>query len=130
MPQEASGQYLLMAYLDIVVRQVGGDQFSEVNSGEGRLDLIVVHKGLRHIIETKIWRGQALYEEAIAQARGQELRKVRSLASIYFARELLIASRLDPSSAISIAEAACEGISDPDILWLLAHLRRFAERLR
>ena len=67
MPQEATGQYLLMAYLDIVVRQIGGAHFTEVNSGEGRLDLIVVHQGRRYIIETKIWRGQALYEEGLTQ---------------------------------------------------------------
>ncbi len=67
MPQEATGQYLLMAYLDIVVRQIGGAAFTEVNSGEGRLDLIVVLKGQRTIIETKIWRGQALYEEGLIQ---------------------------------------------------------------
>ena len=67
MPQEATGQYLLMAYLDIVVRQIGGAHFTEVNSGEGRLDLIVVHQGRRYIIETKIWRGQALYEEGVTQ---------------------------------------------------------------
>lgn len=79
MPQEATGQYLLMAYLDIVVRQIGADQFSEVNSGEGRLDLIVVHQGIRHIIETKIWRGQALFEEGLNQladylaSEGQEV---------------------------------------------------------
>jgi len=28
MPQEATGQYLLMAYLDLVVRQLGGDLFT------------------------------------------------------------------------------------------------------
>ena len=67
MPQEATGQYLLMAYLDIVVRQIGGAQFTEINSGEGRLDLVVVLKGRRYIVETKIWRGQALYEEGLTQ---------------------------------------------------------------
>ena len=67
MPQEATGQYLLMAYLDIVVRQIGGAAFTEVNSGEGRLDLVVVLKGRRTIIETKIWRGQALYAEGLIQ---------------------------------------------------------------
>ncbi len=66
-PQEATGQYMLMAYLDVVVRQVGGDLFSEVNSGEGRLDLILTHLGRRYIIETKIWRGPVAYDEGIAQ---------------------------------------------------------------
>lgn len=67
MPQEATGQYLLMAYLDIVVRQIGGDLYTEVNSGEGRLDLIISHQGRRYIIETKIWRGQVYYEEGLTQ---------------------------------------------------------------
>jgi len=67
MPQEATGQYLLMAYLDIVVRQIGGAHFTEINSGEGRLDLVVVHNARRYIIETKIWRGPALYEEGLSQ---------------------------------------------------------------
>jgi energy-coupling factor transporter ATP-binding protein EcfA2 len=66
-PQEATGQYMLMAYLDVVVRQVGGDLFSEVYSGEGRLDLIIVHKGQRFVVETKIWRGPVAYDEGLTQ---------------------------------------------------------------
>lgn len=34
MPREATGQYLLMAYLDLVMRQIGGDLFTKVGSGE------------------------------------------------------------------------------------------------
>lgn len=67
MPQEATGQYLLMAYLDLVMRQIGGDLFTEVGTGEGRLDLLLSHGGHRHIIETKIWRGPAYYDEGLAR---------------------------------------------------------------
>ncbi|MEM7125089.1 MAG: AAA-like domain-containing protein [Chloroflexota bacterium] len=67
MPQEATGQYLLMAYLDLVVRQLGGDLFTEVDSGDGRLDLIVVRHGHRYIIETKIWRGPATFAAGLEQ---------------------------------------------------------------
>lgn len=67
MPQEATGQYLLMAYLDLLVRQVGGDLFTEVQTGEGRLDLIVVYRGRRYVTETKIWRGPAAFEDGLAQ---------------------------------------------------------------
>lgn len=66
-PLEATGQYLLMAYLSSVVRQVGGDLFTEVESGEGRMDLIVVHGGRRYVVETKIWRGQAKFKEGLDQ---------------------------------------------------------------
>ena len=67
MPQEVTGQYLLMAYLDLVVRQFGGDLFTEVDSGTGRLDLIVVYRGHRYIIETKIWRGPAEFDHGLTQ---------------------------------------------------------------
>lgn len=67
MPQEATGQYLLMAYLDLVIRQLGGDLFTEVDSGEGRLDLIVVYHGQRYIIETKVWRGPAEFDRGLTQ---------------------------------------------------------------
>lgn len=66
-PQEATGQYLLMAYLYLVVRQVGGDVFTEVNSGDGVLDLIVVHQGQRFVVETKIWRGPAAFDQGVEQ---------------------------------------------------------------
>lgn len=71
LPQEREptgrGQYLLIAYLDLVVRQLGGDLFSEVDSGAGRLDLIVVYRGHRYIIETKIWRGPAEFDSGLTQ---------------------------------------------------------------
>jgi len=67
MPQEVTGQYLLMAYLDLLMRQVGGDLFTEVDSGDGRLDLIVVYRGHRYVIETKIWRGPAEFDRGLTQ---------------------------------------------------------------
>lgn len=70
MPQEATGQYLLMAYLDLVVRLLGGDLFTEVWSGEGRMDLIVVYRGHRYVIETKIWHGPIKFEQGVKQLEG------------------------------------------------------------
>ncbi|MEZ4657030.1 MAG: AAA-like domain-containing protein [Caldilineaceae bacterium] len=67
MPQEATGQYLLSAYLDILMRQVGSETFVEVPSGPGRLDLIVVYQGRRYIVETKIWRGKAEFDKGVQQ---------------------------------------------------------------
>jgi hypothetical protein len=69
MPREATGQYLLMAYLDLVVRQVGGDLFTEVDSGEGRMALIVVHQGERYIVEAKIWHGKVEFDLVLFHAR-------------------------------------------------------------
>lgn len=67
MPQEATGQYLLSAFLDILMRQVGSETFVEVPSGPGRLDLIVVYQEQRYIVETKIWRGQAEFDQGLQQ---------------------------------------------------------------
>ncbi len=67
MPQEATGQYLLSAYLDVLMRQVGSETFVEVPSGPGRLDLIVVYQGERYVVETKIWRGKAEFDKGLQQ---------------------------------------------------------------
>lgn len=67
MPQEATGQYMLMAYLDSVLRQIGGVVYTEVPSGDGRLDLIVVFQEQRYIIETKIWHGAAYFDRGLEQ---------------------------------------------------------------
>lgn len=69
-PQEATGQYLLMAYLDWLVREIGGDLFTEVDSGNGRLDLIVVYRGHRYIVETKVWRGPHKFDAGLDQLEG------------------------------------------------------------
>ncbi|MFQ5857784.1 MAG: ATP-binding protein [Anaerolineae bacterium] len=61
-PQEYVGQYLLFAYLDQFVRQVRGFMYLEVRTGRGRMDLIILHKGDKHIVETKIWEGKSFYQ--------------------------------------------------------------------
>ena len=61
-PREATGQFLLLAYIDLLVKAVGGDAFLEVPTGRGRMDIIVVRAGERHVIEMKIWRGIAELE--------------------------------------------------------------------
>ena len=61
-PQESVGQYLLMAYLDAFVRRIGGMMHIEVQTGRGRMDLIVTHDQRKYIVETKIWRGTHYYQ--------------------------------------------------------------------
>ncbi|MCE7988694.1 MAG: hypothetical protein DYG89_46660 [Caldilinea sp. CFX5] len=82
MPQEATGQYLLMAYLEAIVQQTGGVTFTEAPSGDGLLDLIVVYGKQRYIIETKIWRGQVQYERGLAQL--EDYLAKEGLATGYF----------------------------------------------
>ncbi len=76
-PQEFVGQYLLVAYLDQVVRLVRGFMYPEVRTGRGRMDLILVHQGDKYIVETKIWEGQKSY-----QAGKEQLAKYLKLEGV------------------------------------------------
>lgn len=61
-PQEYVGQHLLYAYLDQFVHSIGASMFLEVQTGRGRLDLLIVHNQRKYIVETKIWEGDRYYQ--------------------------------------------------------------------
>ncbi len=61
-PKEFVGQHLLYAYLDYFVSIVGANMFLEVQTGRGRIDLLVVHNQHKYIVETKIWEGDRYYQ--------------------------------------------------------------------
>ncbi len=60
-PKEFVGQYLLFAYLDQFVRLVQGRMYLEVQTGRGRMDLLILHNSQKYIVETKIWEGERSY---------------------------------------------------------------------
>ena len=61
-PQESVGRHLLLAYLDQFVKLVGGVMHIEVQTGRGRMDLIINHNQRKYIVETKVWRGDNRYQ--------------------------------------------------------------------
>ena len=61
-PQEFVGQYLLFTYLDQFVRLVHGNMYLEVQTGRGRIDLLILHNQRKYIVETKIWEGERHYQ--------------------------------------------------------------------
>jgi len=61
-PQESVGRHLLLAYLDQFVKDIGGFMHIEVQTGCGRMDIIITHNQQKYIIETKIWRGDRRYQ--------------------------------------------------------------------
>jgi len=61
-PQESVGRHLLLAYLDHFVKIIGGFMYIEVQTGRGRMDIIITHNQQKYIIETKIWRGDRRYQ--------------------------------------------------------------------
>ncbi len=60
-PKEFVGQYLLFAYLEQFVRLVQGRMYLEVQTGRGRMDLLILHNSRKYIVETKIWEGVRPY---------------------------------------------------------------------
>lgn len=66
-PQEYVGQHLLYAYLDHFVHVVGASMFLEVQTGRGRMDLLILHNHRKYIVETKIWEGDRYYQSGKAQ---------------------------------------------------------------
>ncbi len=65
--QEYVGQHLLFAYLSQFVQIVGGTMYLEVQTGRGRMDILILHNNRKYIVETKIWGGDARYQAGKAQ---------------------------------------------------------------
>ena len=65
--QEFIGQHLLFAYLDQFVTSVNGAMHTEVPTGRGRMDLLILHNEKKYIVETKIWRSERGYAEGKQQ---------------------------------------------------------------
>ncbi len=61
-PQESVDRHLLLAYLDQFVKIIGGFMHIEVQTGRGRMDIIITHNQQKYIVETKIWRGDRRYQ--------------------------------------------------------------------
>ena len=66
-PQESVGRHLLLAYLEQFVRLVGGFMHIEVQTGRGRIDLLITHNQQKYVVETKIWRGEGSYNKGKRQ---------------------------------------------------------------
>lgn len=61
-PQESVGRHLLLTYLDLFARSVGGVLSFETETGRGRMDLLITREREKYIVETKIWRGDKRYQ--------------------------------------------------------------------
>ena len=66
-PREYVGQHLLFAYLEQFVQSVGGTMYLEVQTGRGRMDILIRHNHRKYVVETKIWGGDGRYQAGKAQ---------------------------------------------------------------
>jgi hypothetical protein len=66
-PLEISGQYLLLSYLTAALQSVGGYVTIESLSSAGEMDILAIYRNQRFIVETKVWYGQARFDQGKAQ---------------------------------------------------------------
>ena len=66
-PREYVGQHLLFAYLEQFVQIMGGTMYLEVQTGRGRMDILIRHNHRKYVVETKIWGGETRYQAGKAQ---------------------------------------------------------------
>ena len=96
-PQEFVGQYLLYTYLDQFVRIVGGGMYLEVQTGRGRIDLLILHNSRKYIVETKIWEGERRYQSGKVQ-----LAKYLKLEDAVEGYYVVFDHRTDPEPRVEI----------------------------
>lgn len=100
-PQEFVGQDLLYTYLDQFVSIVRGAMYLEVQTGRGRIDLVIFHNERKYIVETKIWEGEKRY-----QAGKKQLMKYLNLEQAVEGYYVIFDHRETP---ISLTETEIEG---------------------
>ena len=94
-PQESVGRHLLLAYLDEFVRRIGGVMHIEVQTGRGRMDILITHNQQKYIVETKIWRGNSRYQAGKKQLAAYL--KVEGATEGYY---VVFDHRQDPESRV------------------------------
>ena len=96
-PQESVGRHLLLAYLDQFVKLVGGVMHVEVQTGRGRMDLIITHNQRKYIVETKVWRGTSRY-----QAGKKQLAAYLKLEGVREGYYVVFDHRVEPEPRLEI----------------------------
>jgi hypothetical protein len=64
--REATAQLLFLGYLDILVNGKGWT-FKEVQSGQGRIDVVCCYGQQKEVVELKLWYGARKYHEGLEQ---------------------------------------------------------------
>jgi len=64
--REATGQLLLLSYLDQLVNGKGWT-FKEVRTGKGRIDVLCCYGRQKEVVELKLWYGASRYSQGLQQ---------------------------------------------------------------
>jgi len=61
--REGAWHYSLDGFINFFIERLGGQTFTEVPSGRGRIDLLILFRGKKYIIETKRFTDQHYFEK-------------------------------------------------------------------
>ncbi len=76
-PMEVTGKFQLTAWLYQFVPEGDGDLFYESKTGLGIMDILLIHRGVKYIIELKIKRYSGTIDEALEQLTEKYLKPER-----------------------------------------------------
>ena len=76
-PMEVTGKFQLTAWLYQFVPEGDGDLFYESKTGLGVMDILLIHRGVKYIIELKIKRYSGTMDEALEQLTEKYLKPER-----------------------------------------------------
>lgn len=65
--KEGAWHYSLDGFINFFLEQLGGESFVEVPSGRGRTDILILYRGKKYIIETKIFTTQTRFKQGKTQ---------------------------------------------------------------
>jgi hypothetical protein len=65
--KEGAWHYSLDGFLNFFIQRLGGDTLVEVPSGRGRTDILILYKGGKEIIETKVYLDQGYFDQGKTQ---------------------------------------------------------------
>jgi len=65
--KESAWHYSLDGYINFAIEELKGHTFIEVPTGRGRTDILIIYKGQKYVIETKIYTNQQRYIDGKTQ---------------------------------------------------------------
>ena len=80
--KEAAWHYSLDGFINFFIEALEGQTFVEVPTGRGRTDILILHRGQRYIIETKIFVNTYRFQKGKRQLA--EYLKSEGLAEGYY----------------------------------------------
>ncbi len=80
--RESAWHYSLDGFINFFIERLGGQTFIEIPSGRGRTDILILLRGKKYVIETKVYTDRSYFEQGKRQLA--EYLKAENLAEGYY----------------------------------------------